>query len=190
MADEPLAKLPIGEFLDRLAAATPTPGGGSVAALTGALAAALGRMVAAFTIGKPKFAAVTPQVQAIAQRLARADGLLRRLIDEDAAAYGELTAAFRIEKSDPCRAAHVANAARLAASVPLETATVSSRVRAELEELRKIGNPLLRADMDAACHLADAAIKAAAANVRANLPLMPAEAARQFEQELASLRTQ
>jgi formiminotetrahydrofolate cyclodeaminase len=187
MADEPLARLPIAEFLDRLASAAPTPGGGSVAALTGALAAALGRMVAAFTVGKPKFAPVEPQVRGLAQRLARADELLRRLIDEDAAAYGELSAAFKLDKSDPRRADHIAAAARLAASVPLETAAVSARVLADLDELRKVANPLLRADMEAAGHLARAALHAAAANVRANLPLMQADEARHVEQELRGL---
>ncbi len=190
MADETLVKLPIGEFLDRLAAATPVPGGGSVAALTGALAVGLGRMVAGFTLGKPKFAAVEPQVRVLAQRLARADDLLRRLIEEDAAAYAELNAAFRLDKGDPQRGGRIADAARLAASVPLETASVVARVQADLGELRRIGNPLLQADMDAAHHLADAAIHAAAANVQANLALMPPEAARAFERQLGGLLAQ
>jgi formiminotetrahydrofolate cyclodeaminase len=187
MPDESLTQLPIAEFLDRLASPAPTPGGGSVAALTGSLAAALGRMVAALTIGKPKFAAVEAEVQSVAQRLTRADHLLRRLVDEDAAAYGELNAAFRLGKADPHRAARIAETAALSAGVPLETAALSARVLADLERLRQIGNPLLRPDVDAATHLAHAAMHAAAANVRANLPLLPPDQARQLQKELAGL---
>jgi formiminotetrahydrofolate cyclodeaminase len=77
-----LAKLSIDEFLEQLASRTPTPGGGSVAALTGALAAGLGQMVAAYTLGRPKFAAVAPQVQNLAERQHRARQHLRQLMDE------------------------------------------------------------------------------------------------------------
>ena len=187
MPDDSLTQLPITEFLDQLASPAPTPGGGSVAALTGALAAALGRMVAALTLGKPKFAAVEAEVRSLAERLSRADRLLRRLIDEDAAAYDELNAAFRINKTDPQRASRIAETAGLAASVPLETAALSGRVLADLEHLRRVGNPLLRPDVEAAVHLAHAAMHAAAANVRANLPLLPPDQARQIEKELAAL---
>jgi len=81
-----LLQLSLAEFLDRLASDTPTPGGGSVAALTGALAASLGKMVCAFTLGRPKFAAVEPEVRVLSDRLTRAGSMLRALVDEDAAA--------------------------------------------------------------------------------------------------------
>jgi formiminotetrahydrofolate cyclodeaminase len=134
-------------------------------------------MVCAFTLGKPKFASVESQVQELDQRFARADELFRRLMDEDAAAYDQLRAAFQIDKKAPERAAQIAQAARLSGSVPLETAALVHRLLEDLGHLRRIGNPLLASDADAAEHLARAALHAAAANVRANLPLMsPAEA--------------
>ena len=167
--------------------ASPTPGGGSVAALTGALAAALGRMVAAFTLEKPKFAAVAPQVGQLAGRLQRAEEMLRRLIDEDAAAYGVLDAAFKLDKADAQRAARIAEAAGLAGSVPLETATLAARVLDDLTQLRGIGNPLLRSDADAARQLAYAALQAAAANVRANLALMAPEESKPIAAQLDAL---
>ena len=187
MDTQSLRQLPLDEFLDRLASDSPTPGGGSVAALTGAQAAALGQMVAAFTAGKPKFAAVEPQVRAIAERLARAGGMLRVLINEDATAYGVLNSAFKLDKSDPQRAGRITRAASLAGSVPLETAALSATALRDLEQLREIGNPLLRSDVEAAIHLARAAMHAAAANVRANLSLMDKDSAQAMGTQLDAL---
>jgi formiminotetrahydrofolate cyclodeaminase len=180
-------KWTIDTFLERLASADPTPGGGSVAALSGALAAALGQMAAALTVGKPKFAAVEEPVRATAARLARAGQMLRRLMDEDAAAYAEVHAAFQMDKADPQRSERVRQAATLAAEVPLETATIAYRVQQELIALREIANPNLKADMTAGVHLARAATHAAAANVRANLPLVDPAAAAELEQQLEPL---
>ncbi|MCH8804981.1 MAG: cyclodeaminase/cyclohydrolase family protein [Planctomycetes bacterium] len=70
-----LSELRVGEFLDRLASDRPTPGGGSVAALVGASGAALGRMAAALTLGKPRFADVAERVAHCARRLERIDRL-------------------------------------------------------------------------------------------------------------------
>jgi len=187
MEPETFVQRSLADFLDRVGSDQPTPGGGSVAALTGALAASLGRKVTALTLGKPAFAAVESQVQTIANRLLRAQQALCALIDEDAAAYGQLHAALRLHRADPQRAEQVAGAARLAASVPLETATLAAAVLADLSRLRDIGNPRLRSDVDAAQHLAHAALQAAAANVRANLPLMSAENQRLVAEQLDRL---
>lgn len=187
MPDEPLSQLPIAIFLDRLASAAPTPGGGSAAALTGALAASLGQMVAALTVRQPKFAAAHDEALALARRLARARELLTRLIDEDAAAYETLRSALRCDRTDPTRGQSVAQAAELAGQVPLETAAVCTRLLSDAQRLAEIGNPHLRSDAQAALHLARAALHAAAANVRVNLPLMPPDAAREMETQLAEL---
>ena len=185
--EQSLADLSLNDFLARLASAAPTPGGGSVAALTGALAAGLGHMACALTVGKPKFADVEPQVRELATRLQRAADMLRQLIDEDAAAYAELNAAFKLDKSEPTRKRRLGQAAVLAAGVPLETAPISRKVLGDLERLAPIANPNLRSDVEAAKHLARAAMHAAAANVRVNLPFMAAEAAEQIEAELEQL---
>ncbi|MFH1746401.1 MAG: cyclodeaminase/cyclohydrolase family protein [Planctomycetota bacterium] len=177
----------IGEFLEHLASEAPTPGGGSVAALTGALAAGLGQMACTLTLGRKKFADVEEPVRQLATRLAKTGGMLRRLMDEDAAAYSTLHTAFKLDKSDATRARQIEQAASVAAQVPLETATVSRSVLRDLAALREIGNPNLSADMEAATHLAQAARLAAAANVRANLPLLPAESAILIEKQLQEL---
>ena len=182
-----LTGITISEFLDRLAADEPTPGGGAVAALVAALAAGLGEMTCAFTLGRPKFAQVEPQVREIATRLARADHMLRKLVDEDAEAYGRLSAAFKLPKDDPQRTGRIAHAAGLAAGVPFQTATLSRQVRGDLRALIELANPRLRSDIDAGLHLAEAAYQAAVANVSINLPFMQADDGRRMQRELDRL---
>ena len=181
-----LSQLTITEFLARLASDMPTPGGGVVAALTGALAAGLGEMVCAFTLGRPKFAAVAPQIQVLQRRLSRAGELFRGLMDEDAAAYEVLRAALATDRTVPQRPERVTQAAALAGTVPLETATLCRQVLTDLESLQRVGNPLLASDAEAATHLAHAAAQAAAANVRANLPLMSDADARRISEQLGA----
>jgi formiminotetrahydrofolate cyclodeaminase len=187
MPGSPLVNASIEEFLTHLASAAPTPGGGAVAALTGALAASLGRMACELTVGRPKFADVEPQVKQIASRLTRAALMLKRLIDEDAAAYAELSTAFKLDKSDPQRKGRLAETAGLATAVPLETVAVSRQVLGDLRRLKPIGNPNLRSDVEAGLHLAQAAMQAAAANVRVNLPLLPQKQAQEVTRELDKL---
>jgi formiminotetrahydrofolate cyclodeaminase len=187
MAESPLVSQPIEEFLDRLASDAPTPGGGAVAALTGALAASLGRMVCGLTLGRKKSADVEPQVKQIASRLTRAAEMLKRLIDEDAAAYAELSAVLKMDKSDPKRKTRLVETAGLAAAVPLETAAVSRQVLGDLRRLEPIANPNLRSDVEAGIHVARAAMHAAAANVRVNLSLLPEEQAQEIAKELDQL---
>ncbi len=177
----------VDEFLKRLGSDAPTPGGGSVAALAGSMAGSLGCMAAALTVGREKFAGVEPQVQQIAARLNRATLLLKQLVDEDAAAYGELSRAFKIDKANADRKQKITEAAALAAAVPLETVAVSRQVLGDLRRLEPIANPNLRSDVKAGIHLAQAAMHSAGANVRVNLPLLAEQQARDTEQELDKL---
>ncbi len=184
MDTKSLADLSIRQFLETLASSSPTPGGGSVAGLTGALAASLGRMACALTVGRPKFAAVEPKVADLARRLELASQLLVRLIDEDAAAYDTLSAALKLDKANPDRPTSVRQAAALAAQVPLEALACSHRVQLDLQELKGLANPNVKSDVEAGIHLAIAATRAAAANVRANLPLMEPQAAAIVREQL------
>ncbi|MGE3181357.1 MAG: cyclodeaminase/cyclohydrolase family protein [Phycisphaerae bacterium] len=182
-----LVDLPVREFLDRLASATPQPGGGSCAALVGALAASLGQMAVAFTTGREKFAQVESEVQGVGQRLAQANQMLRRSIQEDSDAYAALSKSFKMDKADPKRAAAIESTASIAAGVPFQTAVLAKRVHAELERLKPIANPNLRSDVEAAIFMARAAREAAIANTRINLPYMNEAAAKRIEDELAGL---
>src|SRR5882757_7676654 len=84
-------KTTVGEFLKATAARQPTPGGGSVAALAGALAAAIGEMVLNYSLGKKDLAQFTPQLTAAVHELQRARELLLQLMVEDQAAYEAFT---------------------------------------------------------------------------------------------------
>ncbi len=189
MTESLLVSLSIEEFIDRLASDAPTPGGGAVAALTGALGASLGRMACGFTVGKPKYAEVEPEVKQIASRLSRSAMMLKQLIDEDAAAYAQLSAAFKLDKSDPARKEKLLGSAGVAAAVPLETVAVSRQVLCDLRRLEPLSNPNLRSDVEAGMHLAQAAMLAAAANVRVNLPLLSEEQSGKVASELDRMLT-
>ena len=106
MADGGLATLSVDEYLRRLASGDPTPGGGSASALAGALGAALVSMVCNLTIGRERYAdfeADARQIQAESEALLER---LQRGIDEDAAAYDGVMAAYRLPRgSDDERAA-------------------------------------------------------------------------------------
>src|SRR5512144_2965361 len=92
-------RLPFGRFLDDIAARTPSPGGGSVAAAVGALAAALARMTVEYTAGKKKYAGHEDRLQRLLEELRRAGQMLGELMGEDMAAYERYAAARK--SSDP-----------------------------------------------------------------------------------------
>ncbi len=177
----------LGDYLAQLSGEAPTPGGGSAAALVAALAAGLGQMVCAYTLGREKFAAVEPQVAAAAGRLREAAAQARLLIDADAAAYQALSAAFKLSKTDPRRAALVRDAAHTAALVPLRIATAAADAVRDLALLVRIGNPQLRADVEAGRRFAEAAGGAALEMVRVNLPLLDEASRTQLSADVATL---
>lgn len=156
-------------WLEELAGASPTPGGGSAAALAGALSAALVAMVARLTIGRKAYAAVEARADEI---LADADGLrgeLRRLVAEDAAAYGRVSEANRLPKDDPRRAGTIDQALVGAARTPLAMARAALRVIELAREIGAIGNKNARSDATVAERLARAALEGALENVRVNV---------------------
>ncbi len=156
-------------WIDELAGAAPVPGGGSAAALAGALAAALVAMVCRLTIGRKAYAAAEGRAR---EMLIEAEALrteLRRLVDDDAAAYGRVSAAYKIPKGDPGRGAAVDEALRGAAVTPLAVARGAARLIALARELGEIGNKNARSDTQVAEHLARAALAGAVENVRVNV---------------------
>ena len=163
-----LADLSLNEFAQRLAARTPTPGGGSAAAAAGALGAALGEMVVAYA--QPKDAA-----DATLAELALALGSTRtrfvQLVDEDAASFERVRAARKAAKgaAPAVGAAGVVEALRGAAAVPLETAHLAVRAIGLLKDFEPRLKEALRSDFRAARALLEAAREGAVENVRANL---------------------
>ena len=156
-------------WLDELAGGAPTPGGGSAAALAGALAGALVAMVARLTVGRKAYAGVQPRVAAILAEAEAIRSQLRRLVDEDAAAYTRVSAAYRLPKDSPGRAHAVDEALVGAARTPLAMARGAGRLVALAREIGEIGNKNARSDATVAAALARAALAGAVENVRVNV---------------------
>jgi len=160
------------DFLEQLAEATPTPGGGAAAAYAGAMAAALVAMVARLTLEKKKYAQVEPRMRALAEA---ADDLRRRLtaaVGEDSAAFEAVLQAMRRprgnEAEKEARAAALDEATRGAALVPLGVALAVAQAAELGAEAAEIGNSNAISDAASAVALARAALEAAALNVRIN----------------------
>ena len=163
-------------WIDELAGATPTPGGGSAAALAGTLAAALVAMVARLTIGRKAYAAVESQAREILEEAERLRGELRRLVDEDAAAYEAVSRAYKIPKGDPRRSQAIDDALLGAARPPAEVVKRGRRLLALVQSIEQIGNKNAASDVRVAAMLAKTAIDGASENVSVNLAGMSEQA--------------
>lgn len=188
-------KLSIGEFLAALGSQKPTPGGGTAAAVSGAMGAALVEMVAALTLSKEKFAGVHPAVEAIGEAacVARAEMLL--LSREDAEAYERVVAARRLpketEQEKTARARAIAEGNRAATQVPRRAAQVAARLLAALPELVEKGNPSAVSDAGTAALLLEACVEGALLNVGINLPgVKDAGFVEQTQREMAELQSE
>ena len=160
-------------FVGAVASPTPAPGGGSVAALAGALGAALAQMVAGLTFGRKKYAAVDAEMRELGLKAAGLVNTLSALIARDAASYEKVMMAYKLP-SEPAEAlaarqSAITDALLGAAEVPLETA----RACAEVAELAAVcaerGNTNAVSDAGVAALLADAACRGAVYNVRINV---------------------
>jgi formiminotetrahydrofolate cyclodeaminase len=163
----------IKAFLDKLATSSPEPGGGSVAAMTGALGAGLVSMVASLTVGKQKYADVQTEIQSLlaASEQVRTD--LQVLVQRDTEVYGAVAEAMKLprdtEQQKAERDATMQVALKEAAKVPLTIAEQSLKV-AELSLTgAEIGNVNAVSDAGVAVLLADAAAQSAALNVKINV---------------------
>ena len=160
-------------FVAAVASSAPTPGGGSVAAHVGALAAALVQMVAGLTIGKKKYAAVEADMKELALDAAAIGNSLGGLVARDAAAYEAVSAAYKLPKEPAdaasARAQAITAALLQAARVPLETARCCVRIAALAARVAASGNSNAVTDAGVAALLADAGCRAASYNVRVNV---------------------
>jgi len=182
-------------FLSRVAAGTPTPGGGTVSAVAGATAAALARMVVSLTIGRPQFAEVEGEMREIESALARLQEELLELAVRDAEAFEAIMAAYRLPKGTPeerdARRRAVQAATREAARVPLTTAERAVKVLEFLLRAASVGNPNALTDAVVGAAMAQAAVQGAAANVRVNCGgLEDTELAGHFAAQIASFEAQ
>jgi formiminotetrahydrofolate cyclodeaminase len=163
----------IRAYLDKLASDEPEPGGGSVAALVGALAAGLVTMVTSLTRGREKFAAVEADIARIETAAEELRAELSDLVTGDAVAYRAVAKAMKLprdtEELKSARDRILQAALKGAAEAPLRVAEAAVEVaRLSLPAAEK-GNPHAVSDAGVAAVLAEAAVQAAALNVKINM---------------------
>ncbi len=168
-----LTDLTVKDFLNKVAGSDPVPGGGSIAALNGALASALAAMVANLTIGKKKYAEVQEDMQAITQEAERLMGDFTADIDRDSDAYDRVFACFKMPKETDeekaARSAAIQEATKYAAQVPLEVARRACALMPLIADVALKGNQNAVTDACVAMMSARNAVLAAVLNVRINL---------------------
>jgi glutamate formiminotransferase/formiminotetrahydrofolate cyclodeaminase len=160
-------------FVNAVAAPTATPGGGSVSALAGALAASLGEMVCGLTLKRKSFAPRFSELEAVQKSLGALRDRFLTNIDRDASSYEGVMAALKLPKSTEeerrGRSKAIEEASKTAARVPLETAELAVETARLVDSLRVISLAQAASDLTVGVELADAARRGAIENVRANL---------------------
>ncbi len=166
------AAAPEASFLDALASAEPTPGGGSAGAHTGAVAAALVAMVCRLTVSKKKYEAVKERMWVVLEQAETLRSQLSQAVDKDAAAFTSVMSAFKLPKDTPeqeeVRKLAIQAATLIAAQAPLEAARQALAVMELAVEAAEIGNLNAISDAASAATLAKASLTCSAYNVRIN----------------------
>jgi len=177
----------INNFLDELASNSPTPGGGSVAALAGALGAALISMVGNLTIGKKKYEDVEEDFKKIISFSEKLRYELSQLIEEDVKVFNNFMATYKMPKETEdekkIRAEKIQESLIKAAKVPLRVAYKSLDVLILSKEVAKKGNINVVSDAGVAVLMAEGALESAILNVKINLRMIKDE---KVKEELSS----
>jgi glutamate formiminotransferase/formiminotetrahydrofolate cyclodeaminase len=163
----------VSAFVASVASSEPVPGGGSVAAHAGALAAALAQMVAALTIGKKKYAAAESEMREVTAKAEALGARLSGLVQSDADAYSAVASAYKLPKEPAEAAAHRSRAIQSAlieaAKIPLETCRACCAVADIARTVAAKGNTNAITDAGVCALLADAGCRGASYNVRINV---------------------
>ncbi len=162
----------IENLLAAIAAKTPTPGGGAVAAITSALAAALGQMVVNYSCSKPSLADHTQLHEEALRTLADLQGSALRLADADAEAFADLSDLWGLPADDVRRQVEWNDAVAAAIDAPRQVMVASMATLRLTERLSGKTVRNLRSDLAITALLAEAGARAAACNVRINIPLL------------------
>ncbi len=160
------------------AAKSPTPGGGAIAALTGAHACALAGMVVSYSLGRKDLVAHQDMLAQADVRLRAAREEFVQLGDLDAQAYGALNALQKLAPDDARRVAELPGAIERATAVPLRCLRLVEQCAMTCRGLVGASNKWLVSDLVISGVLLDAAARACLCNVRINLPLIDDEARR------------
>lgn len=168
-----LAKKTVSAFLDELASSSPAPGGGSVAALSGALGAALATMVCNLTIGKKKYVEVEGDMKKIKAEMEKLRIRFTELIDEDTLAFNKVMEAYALPKDSEAqktiRGAAIAAATKEATLIPLEVMKHCIDGMALTQQVASSGNSNSVSDAGVSALMLHAACEGAALNVKINL---------------------
>jgi len=172
----------VGNFLDELASNSPTPGGGSVAALAGALGAALISMVGNLTVGKKKYEDVEEDIKKIISSSEKLRYELSQLIEEDIKVFNNFMATYKMPKETEdekkVRAEKIQESLIEAAKVPLKVAYKCLNILSLSEEVAEKGNINVVSDAGVAVLMAEAALESAILNVKINLKMIKDEKVR------------
>ena len=156
-------------FIEQLAAPTATPGGGSAAAASGAMAAGLANMVAAMSRGKKAYVQHEAGLSEAIARLGQLREELKAAIDADTESYNLVMKAYKAAKESSDGDAGIAAALKQATNIPLGVAERAAEVARIAEKLGPITSPNMKSDLTTAVALAGAALTGALANVEINL---------------------
>ena len=171
-----LVDLTVKEFLNKVAGSDPVPGGGSIAALNGAVASALAAMVANLTIGKKNYEEHEELMNHIASLALREKDVFIADIDRDSEAYDAVFACFKMPKATDeekaVRSAAIQEATRHAALIPMEVARKALEVMPVIADIARLGNRNAITDACVAMMAARSAVLGALLNVRINLGVL------------------
>ena len=194
-SDGPLVNLTITEFVDEVSRDTPAPGGGSIAALAGALGSALASMVVNLSVGKGEFDLQYSELCQLAEKAQKIKDQLILAIDADTEAFNEVIAGMRMAKDTAeqlaLRSKVIRAGYKSAAEVPLRTAELCREVLDICQAAANIGNKAVMSDAGVGALMALAGVQGAIHNVRINLPHTRDEAfVSRMQAQLGSLITE
>lgn len=172
--DGPLVNMKVCDFVDEVSRDTPAPGGGSIAALAGAIGSALASMVVNLSVGKGEYDAQYESLCEMAEKAQDIKDQLVRAVDEDTEAFNGVIAGIRMPKDTEeqlaARAAAIQAGYKAAAEVPLQTAKLCRQVLDLCQQAADIGNEAVMSDAGVGALMARAGVQGAIHNVRINLP--------------------
>jgi formiminotetrahydrofolate cyclodeaminase len=166
-------ELTIQQFIEQTAARTPTPGGGAMAAVIGAMGCSMAAMVARFTAGKKRFRNIEAEMVALTESFEATAEELLKAADEDSDVYAEVADAYTMARQTDEEKRHrqqrIQAASRRAIDPPLNAARRTLQALRNLQQLSKEFNTQLASDVVVAAHALRASIHGALAQVEINL---------------------
>lgn len=186
--DKAYLDLPLSAFLSDASAGQPTPGGGSVSALSGVLGVTMGMMAAEYTLSNKRYADHHDAASGLLDQFKRIKTLMERLLGDDMSAYRAYVAASKGRTGSEEQQEQFRTAVAVAIAVPMEMVASASAALKTMSELKPICNQHLLSDLSVGAHLVRGAANGGAQMVRVNLPdLANQEEADQTSQSLSEM---